>query len=82
MKRSEEAKDNFESIQTNQINQTKYQARIELGKKLYFEKKSYQQMALLSCNSCHNLENYGVDNEPTSPGFDGTRGVPKLSHCI
>ena len=69
----EEAKDNFESLQTNQINKSKYQARIELGKKLYFEKK-LSANGTLSCNSCHSLDNYGVDNEPTSPGFDGTRG--------
>lgn len=69
----QEAKDNFEILNTNQINETKYQARIELGKKLYFEKK-LSANGTLSCNSCHNLENYGVDNEATSPGFDGTRG--------
>ncbi|MCB9030256.1 MAG: cytochrome-c peroxidase [Deltaproteobacteria bacterium] len=48
-------------------------AKIELGKKLYFEKKlSIDQD--ISCNSCHNLETYGVDNEPTSPGHKGQRG--------
>ena len=51
----------------------KFSDRIELGKKLYFEKK-LSANGTLSCNSCHNLDNYGVDNEPTSPGFDGTRG--------
>jgi len=68
-----EAKDNFEELNTNQINQVKFSDRIELGKKLYFEKK-LSANGTLSCNSCHNLDNYGVDNEPTSPGFDGTRG--------
>jgi cytochrome c peroxidase len=28
----------------------------------------------ISCNSCHGLNNYGVDNEPTSPGHEGKRG--------
>ena len=69
----QDAKENFEALQTNQINTTKYQSRIDLGKKLYFEKK-LSANGTLSCNSCHNLENYGVDNEKTSPGFDGTRG--------
>jgi len=68
-----DAKENFEILNTNQIDQTKYSARIALGKKLYFEKK-LSANGTLSCNSCHNLENYGVDNEPTSPGFNGTRG--------
>jgi cytochrome c peroxidase len=28
----------------------------------------------MSCNSCHNLSTFGVDNEPTSPGHEGKRG--------
>jgi cytochrome c peroxidase len=47
--------------------------RVRLGKMLYFEKrvsKSHQ----LSCNSCHDLARFGVDNEPTSPGHKGQRG--------
>jgi cytochrome c peroxidase len=28
----------------------------------------------LACNSCHLLDKYGVDNEPTSPGHKGQRG--------
>jgi len=47
--------------------------KISLGKKLYFEKKLSINNTI-SCNSCHNLETYGVDNQPTSPGHDGTRG--------
>ena len=42
-------------------------SRAKLGKKLYFE----TQLSLagdISCNSCHLLDNYGVDNQPTSPG--------------
>lgn len=46
---------------------------IHLGKKLYFEKKLSINNKI-SCNSCHALDNFGVDNEPTSPGHDGTRG--------
>jgi cytochrome c peroxidase len=28
----------------------------------------------ISCNSCHMLDKYGVDGEPTSPGHKGQRG--------
>jgi cytochrome c peroxidase len=48
-------------------------AKVELGRMLYYEprlSKSHQ----LSCNSCHGLTTYGVDNEPTSPGHKGKRG--------
>ena len=46
---------------------------ISLGKKLYNEKK-LSINDTISCNSCHKLDAFGVDNEPTSPGHDGTRG--------
>lgn len=49
--------------------------QIELGRKLFFEKRlSINQSQ--SCNSCHVVDNNrgGVDNEPTSPGAEGKRG--------
>lgn len=45
-----------------------------LGKKLYYE-KAVSANGELSCNSCHPIDNYGVDNLPVSPGFDGTLGT-------
>ena len=48
-------------------------AKIKLGKQLYFEKLLSKNKDL-SCNSCHNLETYGVDNQPTSPGHKGQLG--------
>lgn len=48
-------------------------AKVELGRMLYYENrlsKSHQ----FSCNSCHKLDQYGVDNEPTSSGHKGQRG--------
>ncbi len=48
-------------------------AKFELGKLLYFE-KGLSKNGNISCNSCHNLDKFGVDNEPTSPGTDGVRG--------
>jgi cytochrome c peroxidase len=46
----------------------------QLGKKLYFE-EAISANGKLSCNSCHPIDNYGVDNLPVSPGFDGTLGT-------
>ena len=48
-------------------------AQVKLGKKLYFE-KALSLANDISCNSCHMLDKYGVDNEPTSPGHKGQRG--------
>jgi cytochrome c peroxidase len=47
--------------------------KIQLGRMLYFEPRLSRDQKV-SCNSCHNLERYGVDNEPTSVGFRGQRG--------
>ncbi len=50
-------------------------AQIELGRKLYFEKRLSANNSQ-SCNSCHAVDNKrgGVDNEATSPGAFGKRG--------
>ncbi|RIL01910.1 MAG: cytochrome-c peroxidase [Proteobacteria bacterium] len=48
--------------------------KIDLGRRLYYEQRiSISQK--LSCNSCHGLTTFGVDNEPTSVGHDGQRGA-------
>lgn len=67
------AKDSFEKISGPVIDIEKEAAKISLGKKLYFETKLSINNKI-SCNSCHQLDKFGVDNEPTSPGHDGTRG--------
>lgn len=69
----EKAKDNFSPIPKTLINEEKNAELISLGKKLYFEKK-LSANGTISCNSCHNLDTFGVDNLPTSPGHDGTFG--------
>ena len=48
-------------------------AKAKLGKKLYYE-TALSINNTKSCNSCHMLDQYGVDNLPTSPGHDGTLG--------
>lgn len=48
-------------------------AKLALGKSLYNDKRLSLDNDI-SCNSCHRLDNFGVDNEPTSPGHKGQRG--------
>jgi cytochrome c peroxidase len=47
--------------------------RVALGKSLYLDTRLSKNNKM-SCNSCHNLSTFGVDNEPTSPGHEGKRG--------
>lgn len=58
-------------------------AKVALGKKLYFD-KSLSKNGNISCNSCHNLDTYGVDNLPTSPGDEhllGGRNSPTVIYA-
>ncbi len=48
-------------------------ARIDLGRMLYFENRLSKSQKF-SCNSCHMLDKFGVDNEITSEGHKGQRG--------
>ena len=47
--------------------------KVALGKTLYFENRLSKNQDL-SCNSCHDLAKYGVDNEKTSKGHKGQLG--------
>jgi len=47
--------------------------KIALGKGLYMDTR-LSKNDKLSCNSCHNVNTFGVDNESTSPGHEGKRG--------
>ena len=47
--------------------------QIALGRMLYYEAR-LSMTQTISCNSCHDLTNYGVDGEPTSEGHKGQRG--------
>lgn len=73
LKRLEEARSYFSPIPSFIIDKTEQTDKISLGKKLYFEKKLSINNTI-SCSSCHNLDTFGVDNQKTSPGHDGTRG--------
>ncbi|NHC60715.1 cytochrome-c peroxidase [Paenalcaligenes suwonensis] len=48
-------------------------AKIELGKKLFFEPR-LSKSGFISCNSCHNMSRGGSDNLPTSIGDKWQQG--------
>lgn len=47
--------------------------KVLLGKTLYFDKRLSKDNTQ-SCNTCHNLNTFGVDNKPFSEGNDGGLG--------
>ena len=47
------------------------QARVDLGRHLFYEKRLSSNNAI-SCNSCHGLDNFGVDGVDFSKGVPGT----------
>ncbi|PTN12363.1 cytochrome-c peroxidase [Nitrosomonas aestuarii] len=63
----------FEPLPESIIDEEENAALIKLGKTLYLDPR-LSINDKISCNSCHQLDNYGVDNEPTSPGHDNKRG--------
>ena len=48
-------------------------AKIELGKKLFFDPR-LSSTGTVSCNSCHNVMEAGEDDRPVSMGVDGRKG--------
>ena len=63
----------FEPLPESIIDEDKNAALIKLGKTLYLDPR-LSVNDKIACNSCHQLDNYGVDSEPTSPGHDNKRG--------
>lgn len=63
----------FEPLPSSIIDEKKNALLIALGKKLYLEPR-LSINDTISCNSCHRLDNFGVDSQMTSPGHDGKRG--------
>jgi cytochrome c peroxidase len=49
------------------------EAKIELGRNLYYDPR-LSLAGDISCNTCHLLDNYGVDGLPTSKGHKGQLG--------
>ena len=58
--------------------------KVTLGKQLFFDTRLSGE-GNISCNSCHNLKTYGVDNERFSPGDApgtmGGRNSPTVFHA-
>ncbi|HEX8706328.1 MAG TPA: cytochrome c peroxidase [Myxococcaceae bacterium] len=50
------------------------EARIALGYKLFFDPRLSKNHDI-SCNSCHNLATFGVDNKALSDGHQGQKGT-------
>ncbi len=48
--------------------------KIELGRMLYYDDRLSKNHDI-SCNTCHDLAEYGVDGLATSPGHNGADGV-------
>jgi cytochrome c peroxidase len=48
-------------------------AQVALGRILYYDPRLSRNQDI-SCNSCHDLANYGVDGQPTSSGDKGQLG--------
>lgn len=48
--------------------------RVALGRQLFFDAR-FSKNHDVSCNTCHTLENYGVDGLPTSKGHKGAFGT-------
>ena len=47
---------------------------VNLGRMLFFDPRLSKSQKI-SCNSCHDLATYGVDNQPTSDGHKGQVGT-------
>ncbi len=47
--------------------------KVALGRMLYYEPRLSRSQQI-SCNSCHMLNKYGVDGQPTSDGHKGQKG--------
>lgn len=67
--------DNFSALPTVASNDKNpyTAAKVELGYHLYYDNRLSLNNTI-SCNSCHDLSTYGVDNEPTSQGDNGGFG--------
>src|ERR1035437_3139374 len=55
--------------------------KVKLGKLLYFDTR-LSKTGNNSCNSCHNLATFGVDNLPTSKGDAGKFGDRNSPTCL
>ncbi|HHN73635.1 MAG TPA: cytochrome-c peroxidase [Acidobacteria bacterium] len=54
--------------------------KVDLGRKLYYDTRLSKNQDV-SCNTCHLLDNWGVDGKPTSAGHKGQLG-PRNSPTV
>ena len=73
-----------EPIQPIEAAKPKNENKVELGKMIFFDPR-LSKSGFISCNSCHNLKTFGVDNEQFSLGDDGSsrgaRNSPTIFHA-
>ncbi len=81
----EESSLNFEPLPEVSTNDSEIsKARIDLGRKLYLD-PTLSVNNQVSCNSCHQLQNYGVDNVEIPVGHkgkNGTRNTPSTFNAF
>ncbi|MDW3194546.1 MAG: cytochrome c peroxidase [Cytophagales bacterium] len=63
------ARENFESLDLTK-RPDKDHPKVVLGKVLFFDPQ-LSETGEVSCNSCHDLKKFGVDNKPLSKGIKG-----------
>ena len=65
----ERARATFQALATKAENPKNpmTEAKVKLGKILYFDTRLSKD-GTQSCNTCHDLNTFGVDNKPASPG--------------
>ncbi len=70
------AKNIFQPLPTEAVNPENpvTPEKVILGKALYYDNR-LSMKETQSCNTCHDLATYGVDNKATSPGDEGVVGV-------
>ena len=49
-------------------------AKVDLGRMLFYDPR-LSKSRNVSCNSCHDLQQYGVDGKPVSTGHNGQKGT-------
>lgn len=78
----ERARATFQPLATKaeNVNNPITEAKVHLGKILYFDNRLSKDQTQ-SCNTCHDLNMFGVDRLPTSPGDDGGLG-PRNSPTV
>lgn len=65
--------DKLSAFEPLELKDTTNPALVKLGHYLYFDNQLSRKQTM-SCNTCHNLSTFGVDNSPTSKGEEGKFG--------